>query len=260
MAVLVPALSKARKQARGIVCLSNLNQIGKALATHLAENGDVLPPETGYTFLDVTKDWGWGISWQHCLVYPQAPRESVLSHKGNRGLVGLRCPYWPAQYGGFAETYGTTGGYAINDNLDGVLAWKVKTGGDTQPKPASYVTPKVTNFKRKSGELMFVTEVTGADENLDGKLDWSKESVENWGAIEKRSSGRGAFVTTYHGWLRADHGDKSLSGPLAFTNLTPFSSESSLLQQKTNALFVDQHVRKVTMKELKENTGMWMPY
>lgn len=46
MAVLVPSLNRARKQAQKIACQSNLRQIGVALQTYLPDSGYRLPPSS----------------------------------------------------------------------------------------------------------------------------------------------------------------------------------------------------------------------
>ena len=50
VAILLPALQKARNSAQGIACLNNLSQIGKASASYSGDNGDWIVP--GIT------DWG----------------------------------------------------------------------------------------------------------------------------------------------------------------------------------------------------------
>ncbi|MFH1616947.1 MAG: type II secretion system protein [Planctomycetota bacterium] len=261
LSVLVPALNRVRAQAKALVCMSNLKQIGMALGTYLLEYDDVLPPERDYPWWprsEISK-WGYGIHWQHCLVYPPNPRAVVTEKKGyETGLVGLRCPYWPKDFGRFAEKIATTGGYAINDNLDGVIAYNVGVIPDDALK-ATYMVPKVTNMRQPS-ETLFATEVTGFDYTGDGNLDWSKESVERWYWYETQQISRGKFVYYYHGWLRFDHGTTPVQGPLAFTGIKYFTTKRALLEQKTGVLFVDQHVKPVSMGEMKEKEAMWYPY
>jgi prepilin-type N-terminal cleavage/methylation domain-containing protein/prepilin-type processing-associated H-X9-DG protein len=43
LALLLPTLSRAQRQARSISCLSNLEQLGRAMAMYLHENSDKLP-------------------------------------------------------------------------------------------------------------------------------------------------------------------------------------------------------------------------
>ena len=69
MAMLLPALSRARKQARAVVCQSNLRQWGVLMATYVSENDGRLPeppPEKvppARSWL-VWGGWVWGWGWR----------------------------------------------------------------------------------------------------------------------------------------------------------------------------------------------------
>ncbi|UCF43112.1 MAG: type II secretion system protein [Planctomycetota bacterium] len=54
MAILMPVLSKAKEQARDIVCRSNLRQYGIAATMYLEDNEHAFPPTHTYLF---TSDW-----------------------------------------------------------------------------------------------------------------------------------------------------------------------------------------------------------
>src|SRR5438874_13404612 len=57
IAMLMPALQKARKQAMSLQCQSNLRQIGQAMVMYAnANRGWMFPPDNG---LDVTVDKRW---------------------------------------------------------------------------------------------------------------------------------------------------------------------------------------------------------
>ncbi len=43
MAILMPALSRVRKQAKGVYCLNNLREIGVAMHVYAQENSDFIP-------------------------------------------------------------------------------------------------------------------------------------------------------------------------------------------------------------------------
>ncbi len=64
MALLLPALSRARKQARAVVCQANLRQWGTIWATYAAENDGRMPDyrdrlrEAGDAW-----GWSWGLGW-----------------------------------------------------------------------------------------------------------------------------------------------------------------------------------------------------
>ncbi|MCF7958806.1 MAG: DUF1559 domain-containing protein [Phycisphaerae bacterium] len=48
VAILMPALNKARAQAKGVVCLSNLRQVGLAIKMYADDNDDYVPRNTGH--------------------------------------------------------------------------------------------------------------------------------------------------------------------------------------------------------------------
>ncbi|MGZ8900714.1 MAG: DUF1559 family PulG-like putative transporter [Limisphaerales bacterium] len=59
-ALILPALNKAKAQARSIVCLNNLKQWGYAMQMYATENDDYLPPEGTGTSLN--KQTGWYVA------------------------------------------------------------------------------------------------------------------------------------------------------------------------------------------------------
>ena len=60
MAVLMPALSKARRQTQAVVCISNVRQLGMALLLYSEENEGAFLGELGTA--------GDGTRWFACLV------------------------------------------------------------------------------------------------------------------------------------------------------------------------------------------------
>ncbi|MFN4243981.1 MAG: type II secretion system protein [Tepidisphaerales bacterium] len=50
IAILLPALGRARAQAQAVVCMSNLREIGLALTQYLNENRGMVPPAFGLVF------------------------------------------------------------------------------------------------------------------------------------------------------------------------------------------------------------------
>ncbi|MGD8501841.1 MAG: type II secretion system protein [Phycisphaerales bacterium] len=64
MAILLPTLQRVRKQARAVVCQSNLRQWGTIWATRLSENDGRFPePPTGGPPWSGPWGWGWGAGW-----------------------------------------------------------------------------------------------------------------------------------------------------------------------------------------------------
>jgi len=104
--LLLPALSRAREQARSILCLSNLRQLGQGWISYSGDAGDALPP-CDTTYLPEWGGWsgtssGEGRAWCQFL-QPYINESESLSTKYNMwgsGLVGkmfkpnglLMCP------------------------------------------------------------------------------------------------------------------------------------------------------------------------
>ena len=259
LAVLLPAINRARAQAKTMVCASQVRQIGLVLGRYCAEYNGFLPPETWYPWMSQMdrRNWGTGISWQHFLVNPSNPRASVTEHRGDRELAGIRCPYWPKALGGFGENFGSTGGYALNDNLDGLGAWQIVPGANPDRLRQSYITANIIRV-RNPGTKIYALEITAYDSNNDGIPDYSKDTIDSWGWLDAVSTS-GSKSYKYHGWLRIDHGQYRLSGPCAMQDLKVLP-KNQLLNQKLNCLFVDQHVETVKLKSISENPNAWMPY
>jgi prepilin-type N-terminal cleavage/methylation domain-containing protein/prepilin-type processing-associated H-X9-DG protein len=81
IAILLPALQAARDSARQVSCLSNLRQIGIALAAYETENDEVMPPIGG------NPDPSWNTRLRHYL------NDKVQYTAGNpTPLAVLQCP------------------------------------------------------------------------------------------------------------------------------------------------------------------------
>ena len=57
MSILLPALSRTRNQAKGVVCLSNLSQIGKGLMLYLSQHRDRYPEHSSPSAMSPRKRW-----------------------------------------------------------------------------------------------------------------------------------------------------------------------------------------------------------
>jgi prepilin-type N-terminal cleavage/methylation domain-containing protein/prepilin-type processing-associated H-X9-DG protein len=84
MAVLLPALGKARDQARMIVCKSNLRSYGLAGTMYLQSNNDKFPfPLTCiYSCNTFTDEHPWECRWHDAGVVPDGPLWPYLKEKG----------------------------------------------------------------------------------------------------------------------------------------------------------------------------------
>src|SRR5439155_22328984 len=57
IAILLPALARAREQAKSTQCLSNLRQLGVAAYNYAANNGGALPPAQN----SMTEQWDFNV-------------------------------------------------------------------------------------------------------------------------------------------------------------------------------------------------------
>jgi len=93
ISILLPSLNSARKSGRATVCASNLSQVGKAMATYLAENRGVYPPSYVYA-----SDWSG--TWDP-LDQPTDPEYGYvhwswfLFNSGEVQDAAFRCPEIP---------------------------------------------------------------------------------------------------------------------------------------------------------------------
>ena len=99
MAILMPALNKARAQAQLIVCRNNLKNYGLAATMYLEANNDKFPfPLTCiYSRATFTAEHPWECRWHDAGVVPDGPLWRYLSAKGVHS-----CPV----FAGIAKTRG----------------------------------------------------------------------------------------------------------------------------------------------------------
>ena len=126
MAILMPALTKVKKQAKTVMCQSNLKQMGSAAAMYTNDNDGYFqygnwPPTPGATKTHRTH---WASAWEsyyrdadlRCC--PTAPKsKSQYDEKGRR--TNARCPFvgWGIRPGGDEDQWvrgGHYGSYGIN--------------------------------------------------------------------------------------------------------------------------------------------------
>jgi prepilin-type N-terminal cleavage/methylation domain-containing protein/prepilin-type processing-associated H-X9-DG protein len=71
ISILLPALGRARKQAKAVNCQSNLKQIGQCISIYLAENKQTFPNGINYDY-----DYGAPVHWQapYATQYPRPMR------------------------------------------------------------------------------------------------------------------------------------------------------------------------------------------
>jgi prepilin-type N-terminal cleavage/methylation domain-containing protein/prepilin-type processing-associated H-X9-DG protein len=120
MAVLLPALQRARRQARTMVCQSNLRQWGTVLAMYLQDSEGRLPTDiagTGGTWLLRGAFTGGD---------PNAP-EDTLHHFRTRGIACCPVATKPADIGimGLSASWGSTGVSIEGTPGSTFVAWEI---------------------------------------------------------------------------------------------------------------------------------------
>lgn len=111
IALFFPVIGRMREAQRGIVCLSNLRQIGVGMSLYMAENDGWTPKpadEVNYT------DW-WGSTW----------KGTIASYIGDSSV--FICPAHPENiYNHAARPPGWSGTYGINAYLGNPTEWDVR--------------------------------------------------------------------------------------------------------------------------------------
>ena len=84
--ILLPALARAREQAKNTQCMSNLRNLGQALVMYANENRGKLP-QHGVDPANADMNWPWDL--------PFGTRDAMVKKGGSRKT--LYCPFYPEQ-------------------------------------------------------------------------------------------------------------------------------------------------------------------
>lgn len=136
IALLLPALSKARKQSQNVQCMSNLRELGQAVMMYSIDNQGItlvnytvgiLPPET-------TDAGAW---WTHIAPYlTHATGNGDANDPQMASYVYMRCPI------GYAyQTYGVQPAYAWLGLDYGLMDYSINPGTITGWKKLSALRP-----------------------------------------------------------------------------------------------------------------------
>ena len=113
ISVLLPALNRAREQANRVACMSNLRQVGQAIAMYMNENKQRFPSTTdGFQ----QSDW---LHWLPPSVIPNADinHSSLAPHLGRPLDIRIfQCPSDPYAVSGHPSSYGPPYNFSIAFN------------------------------------------------------------------------------------------------------------------------------------------------
>ena len=110
ISILLPALGKARKSSRSILCQSNIKQIGVWGFTYAADNKGILPTHG---------DTSWAATWGHLTdTYWYQKSENAGLYKGWGNIKSIHCPEARIQVSPIREV-GRVINYAINQYMGG---------------------------------------------------------------------------------------------------------------------------------------------
>lgn len=113
IAILMPALQKARSAAQTISCASNMRQIGLAFQMYAADNKNIIAPASIY-YSSPAISWSWDDYLSPYLGVKLTESEANSSTRPDQKFTRVvMCPSddgpgldWVAALGGYGETYG----------------------------------------------------------------------------------------------------------------------------------------------------------
>src|SRR5688572_17804669 len=141
IAILMPALSKAKEQANRVACMSNLKQLGIALNLYTTDHKGWFPAPGANARRE---DW---IHWQKARKIDEG---SIVKYFGKKFSPGVyRCPSDDVQTHLGADPYLYS--YTINYNMTG-YDWN--TSPNWSPRPPV----KLNNIKQSSTKILMIDE------------------------------------------------------------------------------------------------------
>jgi prepilin-type N-terminal cleavage/methylation domain-containing protein/prepilin-type processing-associated H-X9-DG protein len=138
-AILLPALSAARKRAQQSYCINNEKQLGLGMQMYVQDNSDSYPGIASRRYGFQREDW---IYWRTNAMYPQFDQSPILTSIPGLSKPSLRCPMdkddtdrlafnYGDDYGPYLFSYSFTG-YGLDGDVQNVgLSTVVDTSGGT---------------------------------------------------------------------------------------------------------------------------------
>ncbi len=220
MAILMPALQRVRKQAKTVICLSNLKQWGTIFAMYTEDNNGFFPRRTSGSgrWINVMYDYYYRDDKIRCC--PMAMK--------------IKNPIYPP---GGSGTLGVGG--------DAFTSWgKV---GVTGSRPAGEYEPAGTWGSYGINHWLYVA----ADDPLYGQA-----SKDYWGTVNVKGSGNiPLFLDCWFWCAGPENDDTPPAGDGPEYRIEPHTNSMNRFcinrhQQGINGVFLDYSARKVWLKDL----------
>jgi prepilin-type N-terminal cleavage/methylation domain-containing protein/prepilin-type processing-associated H-X9-DG protein len=229
IAILMPSLNRARKEAQAVQCASNLRQIGQAVQIYMNQNHGHISrwvnstnwqnPSNPREMIDPTM-WDkayWGVIYA---ITAKLPKDlfhcpsAILGQKGD-GLTfeqgAIYTSYGQNCYGGQYSGFSDDRRQLLFHNKDEIALF-VRLHGIWEGRNLARA--------RHTSQTIFATD-----------------------AYESVTDGNGDTFNDWHQWVTPDR-----------------TGEYLRHNQKANVLFIDDHVERLTRKDLSDEryfTGMW---
>ncbi|MDB5323832.1 MAG: hypothetical protein JWN40_5463 [Phycisphaerales bacterium] len=229
VAILMPALSRARKEAQAVQCASNLRQIGQSIQIYMTQN-------RGYI-----SRWSNSTNWQNPANraemidptdYTRAYWGVVYAIAGKLPKLLFHCPSAQLGQSGDGFTFDQGAIYtSYSQNCYGG-----NNSGFTDAK-------RVSLFGNKD-EIALFNRVNGIWEGRNqSRVRHSSKTIFAWDGYESVTDGNGDVFFNWYQWITPDRTNEYLRH-----------------NKRANVVFVDTHVERLTREELCEErlfTGRW---
>ena len=163
-AILLPALSAAKRKASQAACINNLKQLGAGMKIYVDDNNNTYPGIASRMYGYHPEDW---IYWRtNTALYPPFEKSPILTAVPGMQKPSLRCPLddndndrlnnfpYPDSYGPYFFSYSMTGYGLDNDNNNVGLSTVIDSSGGT---PVAHPF-KESNVKSPASKIMLAEE------------------------------------------------------------------------------------------------------